>query len=283
MSVGPEYYFGPAIAVAADLAEEYKPVHVDLSTISRNLKRDFPEYSQEDWSRAMIRITDDLPEYGGGFALNLDAIRKSKSARILQKIIGKFQRIPNFSYKKYERLSGGADVFVQINIDPKINADEDPYIAAYSPLSPSEVLAHELKHAVDHLRHPLGKKEVEEISKLSRINLTRLGGAVTGLVMFAGNALVGFVALAEEEVKTGYKIPVAGMIGGLCLAVVSASSWVTRINKLEKWEDMFGQYYYATGEDAAHSYAIATQRNWAGVIQSGVEDISAVDDWFDNS
>ena len=280
----------PPVCVAIDIDGKYKPFDVDLERFGKNLERSFPELSQDDWDRTLIRFVDDLPPNAGGYSLDLAISRGSRATRLLQRIALKsqtlFLRHPEMpSFRALEASSGGSDVLVEINLAQEVSGSwRHQLYGEGDRIDLETVLAHEIKHSADHLLgDPPDDAEIAKNDKWAKRTLVHLGAFGLGSTGLAGGALDLLVCTQywNEKMAIGGG---ASVLGGLMLA---ASPIYAAIKHHTLSAERFGfrpiNYLYGWGEEPAEAYSIATHDDWQGVVKTGENtpmEEKDPDDWY---
>lgn len=264
----------PPVCVAIDIDDRYKPVDVDLEKFGKNLERSFPELSQDDWDRTLIRFVDDLPENAGGYSLNLSVLRESRACRLAHRIFTKslalFLRHPEtHDFKTLNARSGGSDVLVEINLASELTGSwRHQFYKQDEEIDLEVILAHEVKHSVDHLLEGAPDDlEIAKNDKLAKRTLAHLGAIGVGTLGITGGTLDLLICTQywNEKMAVGGSVSV---LGGLVLAaspVYAAMKHHTLSGKRVGLRSV--NYLYGWGEEPAEAYSIATQSDWKGVVE----------------
>lgn len=263
-----EYTFGPPISVSIDIADEHKPVDVDLPRVSQNLAKDFPERSQDDWSNLMVYLCDDLPKGLAGYAGLVGHYRKSRFCRTVRRVREKLPGYPYLPYSKVRGVTVNEDILVVVQIDPNLEG-EDPYAQYYD--DPSKALPHEIKHGADRLQGSLGEEDVRSHEREAKIYLARASSFTAGSVAFVSGA----IEMGIKSLEIDVKLPT--LLGGFALMVAA----LYRIDRKKATDANPMLAPDPRSEQAAHAYSIGTEASWAGVIKTGEESAgNQADDWF---
>lgn len=284
-----EHTFGPAVAIATNLSDKYKPIEVDLVRLGNNLKADFPELAQEDWDRTVTLLSDEFDENVGGYSFDLRLLRSSRATRLL---FGANNKIRQFllgypktpSIKWVDQRSGGKDGITIVNVSSSIKGNSGHKLYPVGKkVDRSTILAHELKHTVDHLLEgPESQQELVQLDKLSKRIIYHLGAFAIGAVGVAGSSLELIYSINNWSEK-------AVMGGGISLlgslAILSSPIYLVIKHKTlsrSKFGLEWKEPIYGTSEEVAEAYSIATENKWNGIIGHGVVETSVVDpdDWF---
>jgi hypothetical protein len=270
-------HFGPAVYLQDDIADQYRSVEVDAVRMGENLRRDFPEISQEEWDTSVVHLTDQLPPYFGGYSANISQSRNSLSARIIQ---GKATRIGNFllsqpnvepTYKELEEMSGGRDIVVAVNLASDVDEPVGKNGRFFPPdekLDVSTILSHELQHTVGHIAaNRYYAQHKDKVNRLWRRVASHVGSAATGFAAGGVGAITAVMSLspfAETTFFAGDGAMAAGavlLVSPIYLAIKHNTLWP------EKMGIEIPEPPYSYGEDSAHAYALAARESWRDIIR----------------
>lgn len=265
-------YFGPAVYIDDQNGTKYTDVDFDVIKMGANLQHDFPDLAQEDWDRACLCLTGNLPGRYGGLAVNLLPMRNSVAARTLyncaERVLSKvIYGVPGPSYKQIDRWSQGSDVAIVVNLATEFGVPENGFLDE-SQNDFAMVVAHELKHSVDSLlANRTYEKYLQNINSQSRKVAAYVGCGATGLAFAAGGSIGAVFGLAALDGAT--------MLAGGATVAAGAALVAAPLYSAVKYEALspgrFGienpARLYGVGELCADAYALATHDKWEDVLK----------------
>ena len=248
-----EYVYGPAVSVQTDIAEKYKPIEIDFEAISKNLARDFPELTQEDWDKVLIHIIDFMPDNIVGIAIDIKSLKELSLTRVGRKYKSKV-----LTSKKQNLLEEGKDVLVQvIPYDTSVKTAH-PFDRQLVFNDGSIILAHELKHAADILCPSLDQDSLMREFRTTSLKHSKLGGAYLAFVAITGIGVI-------ETIVSNYNFGIPEVVGGLIVSNYLTSEIAKNNISLAKTIKLKSE----NNENVATAYTLATESTWSNVIASG--------------
>lgn len=268
----PGGHFGPAVYTDGRLRAPYNNVDFDVERMGEILERDFSEVSQEEWDRARVVLTDKLSARYGGYATTLLNVRYSRAVRFASAGFSGLERMVlghprTSSFRQHEVWSGGADVLIVLNLASKFTSPIKGYFQT-DELSQDVILAHELKHGVDHLiANRTYKDQMPETDQHAKKLLEYLAGMATGSAL-AGAGLPTYIAGLIEQSKAVTCIGAGSYAAGISLTLPLIYKAVKeKALSAETFGVKQPEYIYGYGEDPANAYALATKSDWEGVVK----------------
>jgi hypothetical protein len=268
----PEY--GPSLYIDQSIDEENLPEEVNLRIISENLKRDFPEITQDDWDNCVVYLTDKLHDRYGGVTINTLAFRNSVVARSLFNLYERFRKdhveTPTANWLIDHAL--GREVLTVINVRPDWHTSPHGlFFDTQNPITYSGVLAHELHHATGQLQaNRVLRSEIHRTKSTMNRLASGLGMAATVMTVTTGGLIAGGYNAYPPSSNEPFAISMAIAFGGLALALGGGYN----IGKLSLASDdqlgfmPAGNYEYGYGEVSADAYAFGLRDRWEGAIKT---------------
>ena len=245
--------YGPGVSVAANLPDRYKPVDFDFEKFSQRLQSDLPEIDQDGWNRAIVHLTHELPEHYGGFALRMNILRKSRTARFLLRVFGSKSKLIPGNYNWLEAVSDNKDVLVGVNLDMAPTGG-DYEVHAHNP---SRILAHEIKHASVQLTKPPNDAILE-----MALGEARRGIAALGLVVTGSTVGVTSVWAAPEQLK------IPGIVAGMAMMFGPLILTSTGHKKSKAAAELSAQAGVEE-ENSAYNFVLKHGIDWEGIVRTG--------------
>ena len=265
-------HFGPDVYLDGQLGPQYEGTEVDVVKLGENLRRDFPEIAGEEWDNSVVCLTELAPSYGGFSADMLSVHNSSKLTRLAHRPVGNLLRFL-LDYPETPRVpqllkwGRDKDVLVVVNLAAKLKGS-NKFFSEEDPPDQSTILAHELKHAVEHLlNHRVYKEDLPAVRKAIRLSALYAGSVTTGLAMMGGGGMAELFSLSSFN-KTA-AIASGGVVatGALFTAVPLYLAAKRGTLKHERFGLDEPEQFYGQEEDYANAYAFATRHNWQGVIK----------------
>src|SRR5688572_20559327 len=85
-------HFGPDVYLDGQLGPQYEGTEVDVVKLGENLRRDFPDITQEEWDNSTVCLTELAPRYGG-LSIDMLALRSTRAARLSTTAINGVQKL----------------------------------------------------------------------------------------------------------------------------------------------------------------------------------------------